>query len=123
MVARQRERIGPLSKRRESRYGAVAWHGRGIDRRCQGPTVLLPRQLGDSRDTLPDGCVIAAPFYDLESRRKGLCDRGSCPPVFVHFYRQRQYLIGLGHPRPGRCGSPGTLPALTCTIEHRLTAR
>jgi hypothetical protein len=54
----------------------VAWLGRTSTEDAQDPTISLPRQLSNSRDALPDGFVIVAHFYDVESGRKDLSDRG-----------------------------------------------
>ena len=54
----------------------VAWLGRTSTEDSQDPTISLPRQLRNSRDALPDGFVIVAHFYDVESGRKNLDERG-----------------------------------------------
>lgn len=54
----------------------VAWWGRTSDEEQQDPTLSLPRQLHTSRDALPDGYVIVAHFYDVESGRLDLDKRG-----------------------------------------------
>jgi hypothetical protein len=54
----------------------AAWLGRTSTEDAQDPTISLPRQLRNSRDALPDGFVIVAHFYDVESGRKDLADRG-----------------------------------------------
>lgn len=54
----------------------VAWLGRTSTEDAQDPTISLPRQLSNSRDALPEGFVIVAHFYDVESGRKDLSDRG-----------------------------------------------
>jgi site-specific DNA recombinase len=54
----------------------VAWWGRTSTEEQQDPTLSLPRQLRSSRQALPDGFVIVAHFYDVESGRKDLDDRG-----------------------------------------------
>ena len=54
----------------------VAWLGRTSTEDAQDPTISLPRQLRNSRDALPEGFVIVAHFYDVESGRKDLSDRG-----------------------------------------------
>jgi site-specific DNA recombinase len=54
----------------------VAWLGRTSTEDAQDPTISLPRQLRNSRDALPDGFVIVAHFFDVESGRKDLADRG-----------------------------------------------
>ncbi|MGI5223760.1 recombinase family protein [Actinoallomurus sp. CA-142502] len=54
----------------------VAWLGRTSTEDQQDPSLSLPRQLRKSRQALPDGYVIVAHFYDVESGRKELGDRG-----------------------------------------------
>ncbi|MFI9559152.1 recombinase family protein [Nonomuraea endophytica] len=54
----------------------VAWCGRTSTEDLQDPTLSLPRQLDNSRAALPPGAVIVAHFYDIESGRKNLEDRG-----------------------------------------------
>jgi site-specific DNA recombinase len=54
----------------------VAWCGRTSTDDVQDPTLSLPRQLDNSRTALPAGAVIVAHFYDIESGRKNLEDRG-----------------------------------------------
>jgi site-specific DNA recombinase len=55
----------------------VAWLGRTSTEDSQDPTISLPRQLRNSRDALPDGFIIVAHFYDVESGRKNLDERGA----------------------------------------------
>ncbi len=54
----------------------VAWVGRTSDEEAQDPTLSLPRQLENSRQRLPEGFVIVAKFYDVESGRKTAEQRG-----------------------------------------------
>ena len=54
----------------------VAWLGRTSAEDSQDPTISPPRQLRNSRDALPAGFVIVANFYDVESGRKDLDERG-----------------------------------------------
>ena len=54
----------------------VAWLGRTSTEDSQDPTLSLPRQLRNARAALPPGWVIVAHFYDVESGRKDLADRG-----------------------------------------------
>ncbi|WP_372503900.1 recombinase family protein [Actinomadura rupiterrae] len=54
----------------------VAWLGRTSTEDQQDPTLSLPRQLATSRRSLPQGYVIVAHFYDVESGRKELEARG-----------------------------------------------
>jgi site-specific DNA recombinase len=55
---------------------SVAWLGRTSTDDQQDPTLSLPRQLRAARDALPDGCLIVAHFYDVESGRIDLAARG-----------------------------------------------
>jgi site-specific DNA recombinase len=54
----------------------LAWCGRTSTDDLQDPTLSLPRQLDNSRSALPTGAMIVAHFYDVESGRKNLEDRG-----------------------------------------------
>jgi site-specific DNA recombinase len=54
----------------------VAWLGRTSTEDAQDPTLSLPRQLENSRKALPPGFVIVAKFYDIESGRTTLENRG-----------------------------------------------
>jgi site-specific DNA recombinase len=54
----------------------AAFAGRTSTYDQQDPTLSLPRQLRASQDALPDDAVIVAHFYDVESGRKDLADRG-----------------------------------------------
>ncbi|MFI1956069.1 hypothetical protein ACH437_30240 [Streptomyces xinghaiensis] len=54
----------------------MAWLGRTSDEDAQDPTLSLPRQLRNARAALPPGWVIVAHFYDIESGRKELDQRG-----------------------------------------------
>ena len=42
----------------------------------QDPTISIPRQLRTCQNALPDGAMIVAYFYDVESGRKDLAERG-----------------------------------------------
>jgi site-specific DNA recombinase len=42
----------------------------------QDPTISIPRQLRTCQNVLPDGAMIVAYFYDVESGRKDLAERG-----------------------------------------------
>jgi site-specific DNA recombinase len=53
-----------------------AWWGRVSTEDQQDPTLSLPRQLRNSRSALPEGSVIVAHYYDVESGRKDLESRG-----------------------------------------------
>ncbi|MCI0687543.1 MAG: hypothetical protein L0Y54_09945, partial [Sporichthyaceae bacterium] len=54
----------------------VAFLGRCSDEEAQDPTLSIPRQLDSCRRGLPDGFVIVAHFYDVESGRKSAETRG-----------------------------------------------
>ena len=54
----------------------VAFVGRTSTEDRQDPTLSLPRQLRACRGVLPEGFVVTAYFYDVESGRKDLADRG-----------------------------------------------
>ena len=69
----------PPGRRPAPGAGGAADHASGVARPDPGshdPTISLPRQLRNSRDALPDGYVIVAHFYDVESGRKNLDERG-----------------------------------------------
>src|SRR5688500_4360448 len=55
----------------------VAFLGRVSTDDLQDPTLSLPRQLGGCRAALPANHVIVAFFWDVESGRKDLADRGT----------------------------------------------
>ena len=59
-----------------SRVVRAAFCGRTSTEDRQDPTLSLPRQLRASRAALPEGVVIVAHFYDVESGRKELDQRG-----------------------------------------------
>lgn len=54
----------------------VAWAGRTSTYDQQDPTLSLPRQLRKSQEALPSDAVITVHFYDIESGRKELAERG-----------------------------------------------
>lgn len=54
----------------------VAWAARVSDEEAQDPTLSLPRQLARARAALPAGFVIVAFFFDVESGRLELDQRG-----------------------------------------------
>lgn len=54
----------------------LAWVGRTSTYDQQDPTLSLPRQLRTSLQALPENAVIVAHFYDVESGRKDLAERG-----------------------------------------------
>ncbi len=54
----------------------VAFLGRTSGDEQQDPTLSLPRQLDNCRRGLPDGAIIVAHFYDVESGRMELAKRG-----------------------------------------------
>jgi site-specific DNA recombinase len=58
----------------------VAWIGRTSTEDQQDPVGSLLRQLRVSQAALPAGCVVVAHFYDVESGRKDLDDRGRVDP-------------------------------------------
>ncbi|MEO3810723.1 recombinase family protein [Sphaerisporangium sp. B11E5] len=66
----------------------VAWCGRTSTEDLQDPTLSLPRQLDNSRGALPAGSLIVAHFYDVESGRKNLEDRG-------HGHAHEQFTIPI----------------------------
>jgi site-specific DNA recombinase len=53
-----------------------AWWGRVSTEDQQDPTLSLPRQLHASRAAIPEGSAIIAHYYDVESGRKELEQRG-----------------------------------------------
>jgi len=55
---------------------AVAWLGRTSTEDSQDPTLSLPRQLRKCRTSMPPNWVIVAHYYDVESGRKDLDQRG-----------------------------------------------
>lgn len=70
----------------------VAFVGRTSDEEAQDPTLSLPRQLDSCRRRLPDGFLIVAHFYDVESGRKAAELRG-------HGHGHEQFNIPI--PRDG----------------------
>jgi site-specific DNA recombinase len=70
----------------------VAWAGRTSTYDQQDPTLSLPRQLRKSQEALPSDAVIVAHFYDIESGRKELAERG-------HGHAHEQFQIPI--PRDG----------------------
>lgn len=54
----------------------IAFLGRTSTEDQQDPTISIPRQLRNSENALPDGAMIVAYFYDIESGRKDLSERG-----------------------------------------------
>ena len=74
---RQAQQADPLTEAANSGVMVpVAWLGRTSTEEQQDPTLSLPRQLRSSRQALPAGFVIVAHFYDVESGRKNLDERG-----------------------------------------------
>lgn len=76
-----RQSLRPISGRPGRRapchgHGSGRLAGADVDGGRSGPHHLPARQLRNSRDALPDGFVIVAHFYDVESGRKDLADRG-----------------------------------------------
>jgi site-specific DNA recombinase len=70
----------------------AAFAGRTSTYDQQDPTLSLPRQLRASQAVLPADAVIVAHFYDIESGRKELADRG-------HGHAHEQFQIPI--PRDG----------------------
>jgi site-specific DNA recombinase len=70
-------RTGPRHDTETPDTTFVAWLGRTSKDDVQDPTISLPRQLGNCRSALPPGWVIVAFFWDVESGRKQLEQRGS----------------------------------------------
>ena len=54
----------------------IAFLGRTSTEDQQDPTISIPRQVRNCLNALPDGPVIVAYFYDIESGRKDLSERG-----------------------------------------------
>ncbi len=54
----------------------MAFAGRTSTGDLQDPTLSIPRQYSNSQLALPDGGVITAHFWDIESGRKDTADRG-----------------------------------------------
>src|SRR5207237_8814771 len=54
----------------------VAFLGRTSTDDQQDPTLSIPRQVASCRAALPAGSVIVAHFYDIESGRRHLAQRG-----------------------------------------------
>lgn len=54
----------------------MAWLGRTSTDDAQDPTLSLPRQLDTTRKALPPGFMIVAKFYDVESGRNTIENRG-----------------------------------------------
>lgn len=54
----------------------MAWLGRTSTFDRQDSTLSLPRQLRACQQALPEGAVITTHFYDVESPRTALADRG-----------------------------------------------
>jgi len=54
----------------------VVWAARVSDEEAQDPTLSLPRQLDRARAALPAGFVIVAHYFDVESGRMELDQRG-----------------------------------------------
>lgn len=76
---RRVDRVDPLTGAAittEPEIERVAWAGRTSTYDQQDPTLSLPRQLRACADALPDTAVIVAHFYDMESGRTDLADRG-----------------------------------------------
>lgn len=80
----------------------VAWAARVSDEEAQDPTLSLPRQLDRARAALPAGFVIVAHFFDVESGRMELDQRGlrRLRPVRYHYPPRRR------HQRPAHRSPP-----------------
>ncbi|WP_435120022.1 recombinase family protein [Amycolatopsis thermoflava] len=74
-VDRSHALAGPAA-RTEPSFIRVAFAGRTSTYDQQDPTLSIPRQLRTCHGVLPDTAVIVAHFYDIESGRKDLSDRG-----------------------------------------------
>ncbi len=77
--SRRVDRAHPLSDpaaHAEPSFIRVAFVGRTSTYDQQDPTLSIPRQLRTCHGALPDNAVIVAHFYDIESGRKDLADRG-----------------------------------------------
>ena len=74
-VDRERARAGRAACPEPSLI-RVAFAGRTSTYDQQDPTLSIPRQLRNCRGALPDTAVIVAHFYDIESGRRDLADRG-----------------------------------------------
>ena len=82
----------------------VAWMGRTSTDDQQDPVGSLLRQLRVSQAALPDGAVIVAHFYDVESGRKDLAARGSGSSVPIPIPRDggvQELLDRAESPDPG----------------------
>ena len=55
----------------------VAFAARTSGEELQDPTISIPRQLQNCRRALPENAVIVAFFWDVESGRKEIDDRGT----------------------------------------------
>ncbi len=76
---RRVDRAHPLSgpaTQAEPSFVRVAFAGRTSTYDQQDPTLSIPRQLRTCHGVLPDTAVVVAHFYDIESGRKDLADRG-----------------------------------------------
>lgn len=93
--------------------GSTADHGRPVSARfafygrvstddLQDPTLSLPRQLEACLRSLPDGTEIVAHFYDVDSGRTGVQDRGGSA-------RHEVFKDSLDFPRDG--GLPDLMAA------------
>jgi DNA invertase Pin-like site-specific DNA recombinase len=76
-------RLGMAAIGRASAHGAaaqgpvrVAFAGRTSTEDQQDPTISIPRQLRSCRSALPEQAVMVAHFYDVESGRAALAQRG-----------------------------------------------
>ncbi|WP_433264845.1 recombinase family protein [Actinosynnema sp. CS-041913] len=74
-VDRAHPLAGPAARAKPS-FIRVAFAGRTSTYDQQDPTLSIPRQLRTCHGVLPDTAVVVAHFYDIESGRKDLSDRG-----------------------------------------------
>jgi site-specific DNA recombinase len=73
----------------------VAFHGRVSTDDAQDPSLSIPRQLGKCDEVLgPIGEKVAVTFWDVESGRKALAERGN---------GKRDWSKDVAVPRAGAC--------------------
>lgn len=75
-VAGSRNSTGGGTALAEPRVIRLAFAGRTSTYDQQDPTLSLPRQLRSCQHVLPENAVVVVHFYDVESGRKDLADRG-----------------------------------------------
>jgi hypothetical protein len=59
----------------------------------QDPTLSLPRQLRSSRQALPEGFVIVAHFYDVESVARTLTTEAMAEPMRTSTFRSPETAV------------------------------